>query len=209
MNTIAGAYSNEAVNKFYDLIFCDQLTQYRPIDKLLSLYPWKILFSKNPSAAELEVLVADKNLESRLQLLAYRELSKFGVPAKRKELMGVVIEVGLDGGLDTLAAYRDGTARYINHSEKIIIWDSRTSVSDRLIEQLFEESQKVLQHIGPWTGARLAPPTLGDVRLSFLVSDGLYFGQGPFDALAADVMGGPVINAATQLMSYLTSHNKS
>lgn len=37
---------------------------------------------------------------------------------------GVVLDVPVDGALDTLAAYADGTARYINHSGKAIIWES-------------------------------------------------------------------------------------
>jgi len=36
---------------------------------------------------------------------------------------GVILDVPLAGGLDTLAAYVDGTARYINHSGRTIIWE--------------------------------------------------------------------------------------
>jgi hypothetical protein len=36
---------------------------------------------------------------------------------------GVVLDVPIDDGLDTLAAYADGTARYINHSGRTIIWE--------------------------------------------------------------------------------------
>jgi hypothetical protein len=37
---------------------------------------------------------------------------------------GIVMDVAVDGGLDTLAAYADGTARYINHSGSTIIWEA-------------------------------------------------------------------------------------
>jgi hypothetical protein len=36
--------------------------------------------------------------------------------------------------------------------------------------------------------------------MTFLVSDGLYFGEGPFNALQKDPMGGPVLAKATQLV---------
>ena len=39
--------------------------------------------------------------------------------------------------------------------------------------------------------------------MTFLASDGLYFGQGPFEMLGRDKMGGPVIIQATELMKDL------
>jgi len=37
--------------------------------------------------------------------------------------------------------------------------------------------------------------------MTFLVSDGLYLGEGPFDALQKDPMGGPVLAKAAQLIN--------
>jgi hypothetical protein len=117
----------------------------------------------------------------------------------------VIIEVGLDEGLDVLAAYEDGSARYINHSEKLIVWDATTDESNRLIADLFASARTVVDRIGPWDGTRRPPPTTSNIRLTFLVSNGLYFGEGPFDVLAQDPMAGPVINRATELMNFLVS----
>ena len=39
-------------------------------------------------------------------------------------VLGVIVEVGLDEGLDVLASYQDGTARYINYTGKMILWGS-------------------------------------------------------------------------------------
>jgi len=36
--------------------------------------------------------------------------------------------------------------------------------------------------------------------MTFLVSDGLYFGEGPFNALQKDPLGGPVLAKAAQLL---------
>ena len=64
-------------------------------------------------------------------------------------------------------------------------------------------SQNVVDRIGPWDQDRLAPPGENQVRMTFLVSDGLYFGQGPFDVLENDTIGGPVIAKATSLLEAL------
>jgi hypothetical protein len=56
-------------------------------------------------------------------------------------------------------------------------------------------------HLGPWQGERRGPPAAGDVRLSFLTAGGLYFGEGPFEALDADPLGGPILAAATAVMT--------
>jgi hypothetical protein len=166
-------------------------------------YPWNILLDNNNTDEALLNLIADDTLESRMKLLAFHQLRLKGYTVGNKELLGVIIEVQLEKGLDVLAAFKDGTARYINQSEKLIVWETQTAESGRLINDLFEAAINVVNKIGVWDGARLPPPGKGEVRLNFLVSDGLYFGQGPFNVLAADAMGAPVINAATELMVFL------
>jgi hypothetical protein len=197
-------YKDEGLNKIYNLLFCDQPVLYKTGVEQVSAYPWNILLAPVAAADDLQKVIADESIETRVKLLAYRLLSAIGQPVTQKELLGVVIEVGLENGLDTLAAYKDGTARYINHSGKMIVWEADNARAELLIDTLFEKSQEVVAKIGAWEKSRLPAPGTDNVRLSFLVSDGLYFGQGPFDVLEADAMGGPVIHAATQLMIFLT-----
>ena len=68
------------------------------------------------------------------------------------------------------------------------------------IKKLLAVSQTVVDRIGPWEKARLAPPPTGTVRLNFLVSDGLYFGQGPLSQFRGDPMAGPVLAAGEELL---------
>jgi hypothetical protein len=42
------------------------------------------------------------------------------------------------------------------------------------------------------------------MRITFLVSDGLYFGEGPINDLFNDPMAKPALITATELMRYLT-----
>lgn len=201
--TTAQPYASEGLNTIYELLFCDKPFLFTASEEARKHYPWNILLAEQPPAAELEAIAADASAETRMQLLAYNRLQEAGFKPQQKKLLGVVIEVGLEDGLDTLAAYKDGTARYINHSGKMIIWDSPEQQSQSLINELFLQSEEVVKHIGPWDKERLAAPATGDIRLSFLLSDGLYFGQGPFRVLQQDRMGGPVVDAATQLMMFL------
>jgi hypothetical protein len=198
-------YKNEGLNKIYNLLFCDNIDLYSSESKSLS-YPWDVLFSKKPDIEKLKAITIDETLDSRQKILAFHLLLSLHKATDEKELLGVIIEVGLQEGLDVLAAFKDGTARYINHSEKMLIWETRTDQSDQLISKLFADSRNVVNRIGPWDKERKPFPANGMIRLTFLVSDGLYFGEGPFEVLEKDAMGGPVINSATQLMIYLTKH---
>jgi hypothetical protein len=58
--------------------------------------------------------------------------------------------------------------------------------------------------IGVWDKPRRPNPTKGNVRITFLVSDGLYFGEGPMNILFNDEMASPALTNATELMKYLT-----
>jgi len=196
-------YGDAGLNKVYDLLFCDNLDAYKSATQP-SAYPWDRLLADPINYAQLEAVATDQTLEARQRLLAYHLLATTGSPSQHKELLGVVIEVALPDGLDVLAAFSDGTARYINHAEKLLVWETRTDESNRLINQLFVTSGQVVKHIGRWEGERRSFPTAGTARLTFLLSDGLYFGEGPFEALYADPMGGSVITSAIHLMTFLT-----
>lgn len=196
-------YSNESTNKIYEMLFCDNAVLFRPDKKYLNSYPWNILFSEVHDTDGLKKIIADGNAESRIKILACNKLLSEGLKPEKKELLGVVIEIGLAEGLDVLAAYKDGTARYINYTEKMIFWESPAEESDKIIEDLFRESEVVLKQIGPWDQNRLQFPATDNVRISFLVSDGLYFGQGGIDVFFNDQRSAPILKCGSELMNYL------
>ncbi len=199
-------YKNDAMNKIYDLLFCDQIDLYRTSGELNDEYPGKVLFDPDAADASLRSIIDDESVETRFKLIAANLLAARGNPYGSRRIYGVIVEVGMDEGLDVLAAYDDGTARYINYSEKLIVWDTKTAESSALVADLFSAAQSVVDQIGPWEGNRLPPPVSGNARLTFLVSDGLYFGEGPFEMLAGDPMGGAVINSAAKLMGFLVEN---
>jgi hypothetical protein len=152
------------------------------------------------------------NLESRHYLQAWHFLKQMGQQpedGEGKRLYGVVVEVGMENGLDILAAYVDGTARYFNYTGAAIIWERPDDSLDTTIETLLVLGQRVANEIGPWDGDRPAAPASGDVRINLLLPSGLHFGQGTFEQLASDGMGGPLIAAATELMQALIAKSQN
>ena len=95
--------------------------------------------------------------------------------------------------------------RYINASGKMSFFEGAAHPVANEARALIAASQNVVNAIGPWDKARLPPPAHGRVRMSFIVSDGLYFGEGQFADLERDRLAGGVINAATQLVAAIAN----
>src|SRR5271169_3169033 len=97
------------------------------------------------------------------------------LPVPPKQLLGTVIEFPQDNGLGTLAAVADGRVRYINQTGKPGIFEGAPPEVVSKANELMRVSQSAVNQHGP-SGEPRRPPPAGDlVRLSFLVSDGLYF----------------------------------
>ena len=114
-----------------------------------------------------------------------------------------MVEVALANGLDIVAAYAEGTARYFNYTGAGVVWERPDDSLDGTIGALLEAGREVIERIGPWEEARPSAPPTGQARINLLAPGGLHFGQGGFDVLAGDPMGGPVLAAATRLMQEL------
>ena len=150
-------------------------------------------------------------LESRHYLQAYHFLRALGVnapPEKTKDVLGVVVEVGMQGGLDLVAAYADCHARYYNYSGAGVVWERPGDMLDGCILELLRVGGSVARKIGPWEGIRPPAPEAGHARINVLAPGGLYFAQGPLDSLSKDHPGGPVLAAAFELMQKLIALTK-
>lgn len=198
-------YQDDATNLIYELMFCDHPELFRSRGNTALVYPWDILFATPVDIDGLYRIIQDEETESRVKILAYNAIRSNGEPIGDKELLGVIVEVGLEDGLDALASYKDGSGRYINYTGKMIISDAPDEVLKDITAQLFRDSMSIVGRIGPWDGARKPYPVKGNVRISFLVSDGLYFGEGPINVLFNDAMAAPALSSATALMNYMTN----
>jgi len=144
--------------------------------------------------------------ETRIRLQAWSLARRVGIEPPgddARRARGVVIDVGLDGGLDTLAGYEDGTARYLNQGGGAIVWEARDPSIDQAINELIAAAQAVVERSGPLDGPRPTAPPAGYAALWILTDGGIHLGAGPFQTLAMDPLGGPVIATGTDLMRQL------
>jgi hypothetical protein len=198
-------YKDSSTNFIYNLLFCDNLNLYKEKTQKPYAYPFDILFSETSTKEDLQKIIDDENSELRIKILAYnKQLASGNKPAK-KEVLAVIVEVGLENGLDVLASFNNGTARYINQTGKVLVWETTNDeVANKITNELFAASENIVKQIGVWEKPRLTNPTKGNVRITFLVSDGLYFGEGPMNVLFSDPMASPALTKATELMQFLT-----
>ncbi len=197
-------FKDATTNLIYNLLFCDNIELYKANTQPPFTYPFDILFSETSTVTDLQKVINDTTADPRVKVLAYNKQIASGHKPAKKELLVVIVEVGLDNGLDVLASFNNGTARYINQTGKILIWETTDEISNKLTAELFVKSQDIVNQIGAWDKPRLPAPIKGNVRITFLVSDGLYFGEGPIDVLFNDPMASPTLMCATNIMQYLT-----
>src|SRR5579864_1299310 len=143
-------------------------------------YPWNVFVAArsdmekgNGEAAvqRWREIVNHPGLEPRHYVQAWHFLRMAGhqPPAEcSKQVLGVVVEVGMEEGLDLLAAYPDYSARYYNFSGAGVVWEHPNDMMNEKINALLVASSLVVAHIGPWKSARPPAPLTGQVRLCFL-----------------------------------------
>lgn len=194
-------YSDPAINRIYNMLFCDDAQAFAPA-RGQAAAPWQATLFAQPAAnaQAVRALTEDTRQDARVRLLAMDWLRRNGHPVAPRQLLGVVLEVPMDGGLDVLAAYADGSVRYLNHSAAPTFIEGPMASVMPTVSRLLRASKSIVERIGPSDKPRL-PPSARNVRLNFLVSDGLYFGEGPMDVLSEDAMAGPVLQAGGELLA--------
>jgi hypothetical protein len=192
-------YSLPASNLIYNLLFCDAPVGFAPKPGQAPA-PWQsVLFGEPVDPQAVSALASDPSAEGRVRALAYNWLRQHGHAVPPKQLLGVIVEVPLSGGLDVLAAFSDGAVRYINQTGHVAVFEGVPALQPA-VGALLKESQAIVDQIGPWGKDRLPPPGEGKIRLSFLVSDGLYFGEGKMAVMQREPMGAATIQRATELL---------
>jgi hypothetical protein len=211
------------LNVIRELLFADTpLAGWKPHGSgVASTEPWAIFDAARSclvgddragAVAALQRVAHGAAFESRQRLQAWHCLRDLGVqpaPEEAKQVAGVVLEVHLDAGLDTLAAYADLSARHINHSGGMIVWEAPDPEIGQHITELLRAAQRIVNATGPWNKKRPGPPPKGNARINMLTPIGLHFGEGGFAALSSDAMGGPAIAAGGRLLQALVARAKS
>ncbi len=196
-------YADPAINRLYNMLFCDDAQDFAPA-RGQAPAPWQAtLLDARADARSMRALADDQHQDARVRLLALDWLRRHGQPVVPRQLLGVVLEVPMEGGLDVLAAYVDGSVRYLNHSAPPTLIEGPMAALQPTVTALMRASQAIVDRIGPSDQARLPAPR-SNARLNFLVSDGLYFGEGPMNVLSRDAMAGPVLQVGGQLLAQVT-----
>jgi len=148
------------------------------------------------------------DIESRPYLQTWHCLRTLGVEPDeqaRHQVHGIVVEVGLDGGLDSVAAYKDHSARYFNHSGAAVIWDTATPEMNAHIDPFLEVAEAVGANTEPWKEHHPPPPRRGMMLINILTPGGIHIGTGRMDAMQSDPMGATVTHAAPACATIFTS----
>lgn len=162
-------------------------------DQDLAIREWSALETRNGFAP----------VESRHLLQAWQFLRSVGIAPDESiagQVLGVVVEVTVDGAHDVLAAYADGSVRYLNHAGGATILDEVPPEVAEKAAALLAAGQVLADQIGPWTEPQLPELPVGQMRLTMLTRGGPRFGQGADDVLGAEPMAGPLLAAATELL---------
>ncbi len=205
----AAPYAEPSTNLIYELLFCDKPELYRQNFHGEPAAPWATLFAFPSDISALRQIALDEGQESRVRALAFQILRTEKQSVPPKIYLGTIVEVGLAGGLDTLAVFADGSARYINHSGRVAVAEGKPNPFEQQIAKVSSTSLPIIAAIGPWEKARLPAPMKGNIRMTFLVSDGLYFGEGPMHIMQKEPMAAPLIAAATELLVAIVNHPQS
>jgi hypothetical protein len=154
-------------------------------------------------------IASTEGLESRQTLQAWNFFRQAGYqpPTDRaKFVLGVVAEMPVGSAHDLLAAYRDGSARYLNYSGKAVVWDAPSvSPIQEAIDTWLDRGQEIADATGPWDLPSFPPLQAGHARAMVLTPGGPHFGQGREADLSADPLAGSFLSSATSLMQLLVS----
>jgi len=82
---------------------------------------------KTEAVAKLRSILQMQPLQTRAELWTWSDLRELGEKPHDKavmETLGVILEIPVKGAYDTLAAYADGSACYLNYSGAALFWET-------------------------------------------------------------------------------------
>ncbi len=174
---------------FKGLFFADQsLAELAKTLQGSKSEPWSLFTSAFASWQEndleetkesLRKILAIPGSESRVQLLTWRSLRALGErPAAQvaSEVQGVICELHNEAGVGTIAAYTDGSARYLGGKGRITIWDASDSDAhiESLIKGILRSSEFLVRDTRPQETHQSPEPPINHFRVSVLTFGGVH-----------------------------------
>jgi hypothetical protein len=176
-------YGTEELNTVHNMLFADDAGQ---------------LFGDSPDARVVQSIAQDNAEESRVRLLAAHWLRANGHAPGTPEVLGVVIEVPLDGSMDTLAAYADGRVRYINQTGRTAVFEGAPAEVAQQARTLVASAIPAFIKAAPRKPAYA--PGAGQLRFTFLSQDGNRVTEGFFSDIVRDELAKPVLEQGQRLL---------
>jgi hypothetical protein len=196
-----GPYEDPGLNNFYNMLFADDPGMLQ--DGAQMGPPYDTLYQRPANVAALRKAAEDASHEARFRLLAFQRLRQSSVKIDRLDVLGIVIEVPQERGLDTFAAYVDGPVRYINQTGSPVILEERAEMVGDRVADLMRVTAPLARQLNPAKGEREAPPRNGIVRITVLTSQGPHVTQAPIESVTKDRLTGPVMTSATDLLEHV------
>ena len=160
-----------------------------------------------PATRPLLAIAEDAWKESRSRLWAWTALRKLGEKPSAVhvgEVLGVVVEVPVDGKLDVLAAYADGSARYLGTANQLVLKETGGDLGP-LVAAVIGQAYLLLA-VPPAPRDKEAPPPSPDqVRLTALSPNGVHTVSVPWAEVEPGGKFNGVFDAAIALLQDLTA----
>ncbi|MFO0613579.1 MAG: hypothetical protein U0414_13365 [Polyangiaceae bacterium] len=150
-------------------------------------------------------LAEDAFKESRARLWAWHALRKLGEKPSAVhtgEVLGFILEVPIDGSLDVLAAYADGSARFMGHADQLIVREPNDP--EPPIAKVISEAFALLSVPPKPRDADADGPPDDRVRMFALSALGTHMVEVPWSDVEAGGKYAALFGAATQLLKFLT-----
>jgi hypothetical protein len=138
---------------------------------------------RDEAIALLRGVLDNPKLETRIQLWvwsALRELGQTPDPKFAYEVLGAIIEFPSGGGYDTLAAYADGSARYLNFSGAAIFWDADEPAIKAMCQALVDSTVPFSSRAKPRRSLSLPK---GTAQVTMLTRSGPFVVVSPPDSV--------------------------
>jgi uncharacterized protein YxeA len=210
--------ANQVTNwdDYKNLLFVDQsleelVNHYSaPKDLFSQAYKYVKDGKSEDAKKSLKQVLADPTAEVRAKLWAWRALRQLGEKPPSNianEVQGMVLEVPVDNWIDTLAAYSDGRARYLNGKGGAIVWENPEEPRiSSLVRSVIDAAKPLVEKSLVYDKHQ---PTKNDVvRVSILTYGGIHIIEAKQSDITENHIMSPVYNAGTQLFLALLEEDK-
>lgn len=137
------------------------------------------------------------SVREKLQILSLCRERRYPTPlVGGGELLGVVIELGNEFGVDALAVYSDLQGAWYSGRDSTLTEVDLSAGSRVAYQQLRDVVNRGMQHCMPHPTEIPLPPPPGYTVISFLSESGIAYALGSSRDMASDGISGPIIYSA-------------